>query len=111
MRRLHRHVGFVPILLKKSKIEKLQNLANVDFWTSPPLGCCIAPRRKSVVVFLRNDVVSHIVAHETHQRLWKISFATPKRLFQQYLPLTEVAPFYYSSITSSELVPLTAGKR
>jgi hypothetical protein len=34
-----------------------------------------------VVVFLRNDVVSHIVAHETHQRLWKISFATPKDFF------------------------------
>src|SRR5580692_9266716 len=69
------------ILLKSRKSKNSKNLANVDFWTSSPLGCCVAPIRKSMVVFLRNDVVSHIVAHETHQRLWKISFATPKDFF------------------------------
>src|SRR5580692_11649331 len=79
------------ILLKSRKSKNSKNLANVDFWTSSPLGCCVAPIRKSVVVFLRNDVVSHIVAHETHQRLWKISFATPKRLFQQYRHLADVS--------------------
>jgi hypothetical protein len=35
-------------------------------------------------------VVPHISARETHQRPWKISFVTLKRLFQQYLPLAEV---------------------
>jgi hypothetical protein len=28
------HVGFVPILLQKSKIEQPKNLAKVDLWTS-----------------------------------------------------------------------------
>ena len=28
-------------------------------------------------------------ARKTHQRLKKISFVTPKRLFQRYLPLTD----------------------
>jgi hypothetical protein len=41
-----------------------------------------------MVVFRRSDVVPRIVAHETHLRLWKISFASPKRLFQEYRHLT-----------------------
>jgi hypothetical protein len=37
-----------------------------------------------MVIFLRSDVVPHVVAHETHQQPQKISFPTPKNLFQQY---------------------------
>jgi hypothetical protein len=36
-------------------------------------------------------MVPHVAARKTHQRLLKFSFDTPKRLFQQYLPTTEVA--------------------
>lgn len=62
-----------------------KNLANGDFWTTPPLRCSVVPIR-SVVVFLRRDVVPHVAAHETHQQFWKILLVTPKRLFRQHRP-------------------------
>ena len=39
------------------KSNDAKNLANGDFWTTPPLRCSVAPIRRSVVVFLRCDVV------------------------------------------------------
>ena len=69
---------------KSRKSNEAKNLANVDFWTTPPLRCSVAPIRRSVVAFLRSEVVPHVAAPETHQQLWKISFVSPKRLFRQY---------------------------
>jgi hypothetical protein len=45
--------------------------------------------RRSVVGFVRNNEVPHIVTYETHQQSWEISFITRKRLLQQYLPLPD----------------------
>jgi hypothetical protein len=54
---------------KSRKSNHAKNLANGDFWTTPPLRCFVVPIRKSVVVFLRRDVVPHVAAHITHQQL------------------------------------------
>src|SRR5947208_488777 len=54
---------------KSRKSNDAKNLANVDFWTTPPLRCSLVSIRRSVVVFLRSDVVPHVAAHETHQQL------------------------------------------
>ena len=35
-------------------------------------------------------MVPHLATRKTHQRLWEFSFATPKRLLQQYLPGTDI---------------------
>jgi hypothetical protein len=35
-------------------------------------------------------VVPHVAAPETHQQLWKISFVSPKRLFRQYRPISDI---------------------
>src|SRR5262245_52082633 len=66
---------------KSRKSNDAKNLANGDFWTTPPLRCSVVPIRRSVVVFLRRDVVLHVAAHETHQQLQKISIVTPKKTF------------------------------
>jgi hypothetical protein len=52
--------------------------------STPPPQYLVARIRSSVVVFVRNDVVPHIAARETHRRSWKILAVTPKRLLQQY---------------------------
>jgi hypothetical protein len=44
------------------------NLANVDFWSTPPPLHSEALTRSSVVVFVRNDGVPRIATCETHQR-------------------------------------------
>src|SRR5207248_3016036 len=54
---------------KSRKSNDAKNLANVDFWTTPPLRCSLVSIRRSVVVFLRSDVVPHVAAYETHQQL------------------------------------------
>ena len=36
-------------------------------------------------------MVPHVAARKTHQRLLKFSFVTPKRLFQQYRHLADIA--------------------
>jgi hypothetical protein len=33
----------------------------------------------------------HVATHKTHQRLQNLSFVTPKRLLQQYLPIGGIA--------------------
>src|SRR5260370_36323691 len=76
---------------KSRKSNEAKNLANVDFRTIPPLRCSVAPIRRSVVAFLRSEVVPHVPAPETHQQLWKISFVCPKRLFRQHRSKSEVA--------------------
>src|SRR5882672_7247935 len=75
---------------KSRKSNEAKNLANVDFRTIPPLRCSVAPIRRSVVAFLRSEVVPHVAAPETHQQLWKISFVSAKRLFRQYRSNSEV---------------------
>ena len=37
-------------------------------------------------------MVPHLAARKAHQRLWEFSFATPKRLLQQYLPQADIEP-------------------
>jgi hypothetical protein len=82
------YVRFVPILLQKSKIERYQKSRESGFLDA---STAASPIRRFVVVFVRNNEVPHIATHETHQRPWKISFVTQKRLLQQYLPRPEVA--------------------
>jgi hypothetical protein len=47
--------------------------------------------RRPVVVFVRNDVVPHVAAHEAHQRSLEFSDVTRKGLLQQYLPSADMA--------------------
>jgi hypothetical protein len=56
------------LLLQKSKIERHRKSRKVDYLPTPPLQYSVAPIRSSLVVFVRNDVVPHIAARETHQR-------------------------------------------
>ncbi len=35
-------------------------------------------------------MVPRVAARKAHQRLWEFSFATPKRLLQQYLPTPDI---------------------
>src|SRR5437764_5955365 len=79
---------------KSRKSNDAKNLANVDFWTTPPLRCSLVSIRRSVVVFLRSDVVPHVAAYETHQQLWKISFVIPKRLFRQHRPNSDLGTWF-----------------
>jgi hypothetical protein len=41
--------------------------SKVDFLTSLPLQPSVAPLRRSVIDFRRNDVVPHVAMHEPHQ--------------------------------------------
>src|SRR5438309_11858263 len=52
--------GFDRCCRKSRKSNDAKNLANVDFWTTPPLRCSLVSIRRSVVVFLRSDVRDHI---------------------------------------------------
>src|ERR1700751_1485522 len=54
---------------KSRKSKDAENLANGEFWTTPPLRCSVVLIRRSVVVFLRHNVVPHVATHETHQQL------------------------------------------
>jgi hypothetical protein len=42
---------------KSRKSKDAENLANGEFWITPPLQCSVVLIRRSVVVFLRHDVV------------------------------------------------------
>jgi hypothetical protein len=53
-----------------------------------PLQRYVAPKRRSVVIFVRNDEDPHITAYKSHQQPLEISFVTPKRLLQQYRALS-----------------------
>jgi hypothetical protein len=46
--------------------------------------------RRTVVDFGRNDMVPHVAARKTHQRLLKFSFLIPKRLLQHYRHQTDM---------------------
>jgi hypothetical protein len=62
--------GFAErLLFHDAKIERPKKLAKVDFWTSLLLPRYSAPPRRSVVDFGRIDMVPHVVARKTHQRL------------------------------------------
>jgi hypothetical protein len=75
---------------KTRKSNGLENLAKDDFSTSLPLQSPAGRIRSSMVVFLVSDVVPHVSTREPHQRVWRISFVTPKRLLQHYLPETDI---------------------
>src|SRR5882724_11063893 len=89
---------------KSRKSNNPENLAKVDLWASLRLRRSAAPLRRSVVVFVRNDVVPHIAACETHQRSYKIFVVIPKGLFQHYLPEGDIGSATSSRI--KELHPL-----
>src|SRR4029077_8362466 len=72
---------------KSRKSKNPKNLAKVDFSISLPLPRFSAPLRRSVIDFGRSDMVPHIAAYKTHQRLQEFSISTPKRLLQQYRPI------------------------
>jgi hypothetical protein len=80
---------------KSRKSNDAENLAKADFQTPLPLQRAVAPMRRSEVVFVRNNEVPHIATYETHQRSWKISFVTQKRLLQQYRREAFVGRFVY----------------
>ena len=44
---------------KSRKSKEAKNLANIDFRIIPPLRCSVAPIRRSVVAFLRSEVVPY----------------------------------------------------
>jgi hypothetical protein len=71
---------------KSRKSNNSKSLAKVDLETSQPLRRFSAPTRRSVIDFGSTDMVPHIAARKTYQRLQEFSFATPKRLLQQYRP-------------------------
>ena len=48
--------------------------------------------RASAVGFAVFDMVPHVAARKPHQRPQEFSFATPKRLLQQYRHLADIAP-------------------
>jgi hypothetical protein len=75
---------------KSRKSNDPENLVKVDLWTSLLLRWLSTPLRASVIDFGQNDMVPHVATHKTHQRLQEFSFATPKRLLQQYLPQAEI---------------------
>src|SRR5258708_2511278 len=54
---------------KSRKSNNAENLAKAIFEAAPPLQSAVAPIRRSVVVFLRNDEVPRVERRETHQRL------------------------------------------
>jgi hypothetical protein len=62
------NVCYWRILLKKSKIEGSENLANIECWRSQPLQGSAVSMRASVVAFALVDVVPQIAARETHER-------------------------------------------
>jgi hypothetical protein len=84
--------AFATILLQKSKIQRCRK--SREKWIFRKLYRCnaaVAPMRRSVVNFARNnEVVPHIASYETHQRSWKIAFVTQKRLLQQYRPNPDI---------------------
>jgi hypothetical protein len=67
------------ILLQSRKSNDPKNLAKGDFQKTVALRSAITLLRRSVAVFPRNDVVSHVATCNTRQRPSKLSFVTPKR--------------------------------
>ena len=57
------------IVAKAENRAALKNLAKVDLWTSLRLRRSLAPPRRSVIDFGFNDMVPHVAARKTHQRL------------------------------------------
>jgi hypothetical protein len=71
---------------KSRKSNHAKNLANGDFWTTPPLRCFVVPIRKSVVVFLRRDVVPQSPRIERISSFRKFSYIPPKDFFDSIGP-------------------------
>jgi hypothetical protein len=77
-------VSFGSMLSKSRKSKDTENLAKVVFSALLQRQGTLQPIRRPVVVFVSIDVGPQVAAREAHQRLWKISFGTPKRLFRQH---------------------------
>src|SRR5438105_1463054 len=84
---------------KSRKSKNPKNFASVDLWTSLLLHRFSAPLRRFVIDFGSTDMVPHIAARKTHERLQNFSFDAPKRLLQQNLPTEDIRRPH--SITSS----------
>jgi hypothetical protein len=69
---------------KSRKSNDVKNLANVDFWM--PLQCSLASIRRSVVVFLRSDVVPHVATTKRISSFRKFSLLPPKDFFDSIDP-------------------------
>ena len=54
---------------KSRKPNDYKNLAKVDFQATPTLQSVVALIRRSVVIFLRSDMVPHVATCNTRQRL------------------------------------------
>jgi hypothetical protein len=82
------------------------------FKTSLPLQYPLAPMRRSVVIFVQNNEVPHIASYEAHQWSQEISIVTPKRLLQQYLPVSDLctATKSHYSITRSACARSVGGR-
>jgi hypothetical protein len=76
---------------KSRKSSNPKNFAKVDLWTSLLLRRFSTPLRRSVIDFGENDKAPHVDTLKTHQRLQEFSFATPKRLLQQNLPIRDIS--------------------
>src|SRR6478736_5591884 len=50
--------------VESRKLSSVENLAKANSWTSLPLKRFVAPLRRTVVDFGRNDVVPHVAANE-----------------------------------------------
>src|SRR5258706_11758265 len=54
---------------KSRKSNNPKNLAKVDLWASLRLRRSLAPLRRSVIDFGRNDMVPYVAVRKTHRRL------------------------------------------
>src|SRR6516162_740963 len=75
---------------KSRKSNNHKNLAKADLKTCPQLRRLSAPLRRSEIDFGPIDMVPHIAARKTHQRLYEFLFDTPKRLLQQNRPIDDI---------------------
>jgi hypothetical protein len=75
---------------KSRKSSDPKNLAKVDLSTSSAAVLLFNSTTGSLVDFGCNDMVPHVAARKTHQRLYKVSFVPPKKILQQYLPIADM---------------------
>ena len=84
--------GSIPELPHVAKVENrtMPKISRNGFLHVSTAAGSLAPMRRSVVSFVRNNEVPHIATYKTHQRSQKFSFVTQKRLLQQYPPGADI---------------------
>ena len=85
--RTSRYVPKVPILLQKSKIERLRKSRESRFLETLAAAILSGANTKVGGRLVGNDVVPQVAAREAHQRSLKFSCFTRKILLQQYPPI------------------------